>query len=219
MLVIIGGFVTIKFIKPKFEKQKYIIPSDINVSEFVVSDKEKRALWWSGAGLLTALAAVALLGFGPLSSYVDETGKTVTPFLDNIILIITFIFFVPGMFYGYAVGKFRKLSDMVGAMSKQIGTMGYAIVLTFFSYNFLSLLTYTNLGTYITYIGAMGLQTVGASNSPISVSYTHLTVGFKRFYNFHFMARSNACKYVVLIYCECKFVVRYFFKNIACHNL
>ena len=137
MLVIIGGFVTIKFVKPKFEKQKYIIPSDINVSEFVVSDKEKRALWWSGAGLLTALAAVALLGFGPLSSYVDETGKTVTPFLDNIILIITFIFFVPGMFYGYAVGKFRKLSDMVGAMSKQIGTMGYAIVLTFFSYNFL----------------------------------------------------------------------------------
>ncbi len=52
MLVIIGGFVTIKFVKPKFEKQKYIIPSDINVSEFVVSDKEKkRALWWSGAGL------------------------------------------------------------------------------------------------------------------------------------------------------------------------
>ena len=66
-----------------------------------------------------------------------------------------------------AVVKFRKLSDMVGAMSKQIGTMGYAIVLTFFSYNFLSLLTYTNLGTYITYIGAMGLQAVGASNSPI----------------------------------------------------
>ena len=167
MLVIIGGFVTIKFVKPKFEKQKYIIPSDINVSEFAVSDKEKRALWWSVAGLLTALVIAALLGFGPLSSYVDETGKTVTPFLDNIILIITFIFFVPGMFYGYAVGKFRKLSDMVGAMSKQIGTMGYAIVLTFFSYNFLSLLTYTNLGTYITYIGAMGLQAVGASNSPI----------------------------------------------------
>ena len=167
MLVIIGGFVTIKFVKPKFEKQKYIIPSDINVSEFAVSDKEKRALWWSVAGLLTALVIAALLGFGPLSSYVDETGKTVTPFLDNIILIITFIFFVPGMFYGYSVGKFRKLSDMVGAMSKQIGTMGYAIVLTFFSYNFLSLLTYTNLGTYITYIGAMGLQAVGASNSPI----------------------------------------------------
>mgnify|MGYP002234230618 CR=1 FL=1 len=60
---------------------------------------------------MTALAAAVLLGFGPLSSYVDETGKAVTPFLDNIILIITFIFFVPGMFYGYAVGKFRKLSE------------------------------------------------------------------------------------------------------------
>ena len=51
--------------------------------------------------------------------------------------------------------------------------MGYAIVLTFFSYNFLSLLTYTNLGTYITYIGAIGLQAVGASNSPI-----FLIIGF-----------------------------------------
>lgn len=38
-----------------------------------VSDKEKRALWWSVAGLLTALVIAALLGFGPLSSYVDET--------------------------------------------------------------------------------------------------------------------------------------------------
>lgn len=43
MLVIIGGFVTIKFVKPKFEKQKYIIPSDINVSEFAVSDKRKKS--------------------------------------------------------------------------------------------------------------------------------------------------------------------------------
>lgn len=50
----------------------------------LVSDKEKKSTVVVGClGLLTALAAAALLGFGPLSSYVDETGKTVTPFLDN----------------------------------------------------------------------------------------------------------------------------------------
>lgn len=52
-------------------------------------------------------------------------------------------------------------------MSKQIGSMGYVIVLTFFSYNFLALLTYTNLGTYVTYIGATALEMLGLAKSPI----------------------------------------------------
>ena len=49
-------------------------------------------------------------------------------------------------------------------MVKQMNTMGYILVLTFFCYNFLGLLAYSGLGTYITYLGvqfllALGLQT------------------------------------------------------------
>jgi aminobenzoyl-glutamate transport protein len=167
LLVILGGFVTMKFIKPKLEKQEYVIPSDINMKDFKVTGNEKKAMLWAGLGFLASLVCITLLGFGPLRSYVDEAGKTITPFLDNIILIITFVFFVTGTFYGYASGKFKKLGDIVSAMSKQMGGMGYVIVLTFFSYNFLALLTYTNLGTYITYIGAQGLQAIGIAHSPI----------------------------------------------------
>lgn len=167
LLVLVGGFVTLKFIKPRFDRQKYVIPSDIRIGDFEVTKKEKKALWWSLGGLLVSLGIAAVLGFGPLSSYVDETGKTVTPFLDNIILIITMVFFLSGMFYGYAIGKFKRLGDVVGAMSKQVGGMGYVIVLTFFCYNFLSLLTYTNIGTYITYVGAKGLMAIGAADMPI----------------------------------------------------
>lgn len=167
MLVLIGGFVTLKFVRPRFQGQKYVIPKDINISDFEVTKKEKKALWWSGAGLIISLLAAAFLGFGPLRGYADETGKTITPFLDNIIIIITMIFFVPGVFFGFASGKFKSSSDTVAAMSKQIGSMGYAIVLTFFCYNFLSLLAYSNIGTYITYIGAEGLQAIGASDMSI----------------------------------------------------
>lgn len=167
MLVLIGGFITLKFIKPKFEKQKYVIPKDIKVSDFEVTKKEKKSLLWAGLGFVIALIITAFLAFGPLSSYVDETGKTVTPFLDNIILIITLIFFLSGIFYGFADGKFKKAGEAVEAMSRQIGSMGYVIVLTFFCYNFLSLLTYTNIGAYITYVGAKGLQAVGAANMPV----------------------------------------------------
>lgn len=52
--------------------------------------------------------------------------------MDNIILIITFLFFMPGVFYGIKVGKFKTANDVVKGMSKQMGSMGSVLVLTFF---------------------------------------------------------------------------------------
>ena len=74
---------------------------------------------------------------------------------------------MPGLFYGYKVGKFKNSSDIVTAMSKAMGSMGAVIVLSFFSYNFLSLLSYSQLGTYLTFLGAEGLQSLGLGEYPI----------------------------------------------------
>ena len=87
--------------------------------------------------------------------------------MDNIILVITFAFFMPGLFYGVSIKKFNKPMDVVNALSKQLGSMGYILLLTFVSYNFLALLSHSNIGTYITYLGATLLQHLGLSNSPI----------------------------------------------------
>ncbi len=167
ILTLVGGFVTSRIIKPKLEKQEYVIPADMNLDDFTVKPEENKALAWAGLGLLVAIAIVAVLGMGPLASFVTEEGKKVTPFLDNIILIITFLFFVPGLFYGVKVGMFKKADDVVRAMSKSMSSMGAVIVLTFFSYNFLALLSQSQLGTYITYLGATALQNMGLSNYPI----------------------------------------------------
>lgn len=166
MLVLIGGFITNRFVRPRFEKVAYTVPEDIHLTEFGITDTDRKGLRWAGIGFIISLVIVGLIAFGPLKSFTNEAGDTVTPALDNIILLITFVFFLSGVFYGYAVGKFKKAQDVVSAMSKQIGTMGYVIVLTFFSYNFLALLSYTNIGTYITYIGASLLQSLGLASSP-----------------------------------------------------
>lgn len=166
LLVLVGGFITNRFIKPKFEKASYTVPDDIDLSNYQITDTERKGIRWAGIGLLFSIAILALLAFGPLKSYVNEDGKSVTPFVDNIILLITFVFFTCGLFYGKATGKFKNSSDIVKAMSKQVGGMGYVIVLTFFSYNFLALLTYTQFGSYITYLGAEALKTLGLSSSP-----------------------------------------------------
>jgi aminobenzoyl-glutamate transport protein len=59
------------------------------------------------------------------------------------------------------------VADVVQAMVKQANTMGYILVLTFFSYNFLGLLTYSGLGSYITYLGAEGLVALGLQRYPV----------------------------------------------------
>ncbi|MGL5152816.1 MAG: AbgT family transporter [Clostridium sp.] len=167
LLAAVGYFVTAKFVKPRLEKESYIVPEDLNLSDFTVKDEENKALKWAGLGLLGGLAVVAVLAMGPLAKFVTEEGKTINPLMDNIILVITFLFFVPGLVYGVKMKKFNKAIDVVRAMSKQMSGMGYILVLTFFSYNFLALLSFSNLGTYITYLGAKGLESLGISEYPI----------------------------------------------------
>ena len=43
MLVLLGGFITNRFIRPRFEKIDYVIPDDIDVTQFAVSSEEKRS--------------------------------------------------------------------------------------------------------------------------------------------------------------------------------
>ena len=167
VLTLIGGFVTSKIIKPRLEKDSYVIPEDMNLDDFTVKPEEDKALAWAGIGLLVGLGIVAVLGFGPLAPFTAEDGTKVTPLLDNIILIITFLFFMPGLFYGLKLGVFKKLDDVVRAMSKSMSSMGAVLVLTFFSYNFLALLSQSQLGTYLTYLGATGLQKMGLADYPI----------------------------------------------------
>ncbi|NVK26072.1 MAG: AbgT family transporter [Gammaproteobacteria bacterium] len=167
LLAGLGAWVTAKFVAPRLENVEYQIPSDMNLSDFEVNADEQRGLKASFWGLLVSLGLVAFLALGPLAPYTDETGKTVTPYLNNVILLITLIFTIVGIFFGYGAKKFNNIMDVVQAMVTQMNTMGYVLVLTFFCYNFLALLGYSGLGTYITYLGATFLQWLGLQQFPI----------------------------------------------------
>jgi aminobenzoyl-glutamate transport protein len=56
---------------------------------------------------------------------------------------------------------------VVDAMVKQMNTIGYILVLTFFAYNFLGLLTYSGLGAWITYLGGQSLLALSLDESPV----------------------------------------------------
>lgn len=167
LLSVVGYFVTAKIIKPRLEKETYVVPEDLDIADFTVKKEEDSALKWAGIGFLAAIIIIVVLAVGPLRAYTDEAGAVVKPYMDNIILLITFAFFVPGVMYGIRMKEFNKPMDVVNALAKQMSSMGYVLVLTFISYNFLALLSYSNLGTYITYLGAEALQGLGFAEHPI----------------------------------------------------
>src|SRR6056297_254787 len=167
VLTATGYFVTRRFVEPKLEGQDFVVPDDLDAGEFQVSAAERRGLRFAGLGVLIALAMIAGLIFGPLASFENESGQVVEPYMDNIILLISLFFVVVGVCYGAAAGTFKSVMDVVKAMVKQMNTMGFILVLTLFSYSFLGLLSYSGLGSYITYLGAEGLVALGLQQFPV----------------------------------------------------
>lgn len=167
VLGIVGAWVTLKFVQPRLEQKPFTVPDELKITDFDVTPEEKKGLRAAGIGLILALLAIYGLAAGPLAPYTTAEGTTVTPYLNNVILLITFVFIVIGIAFGVASGKFKGLPDVVRAMVKQMDTMGYILVLTFFCYNFLGVLSHSGLGAYITYLGATLLTNLGLQSYPV----------------------------------------------------
>ncbi len=170
LLTVSGGLVTRFVVERKWAKLEWQADDSGGRGQM---PEDGRGLLWALSGLVCSLLAIVWLCRGPLASFTAANGRVVTPWLNNIILLITLVFCCCGLFYGMAVGRFARAADVVQAMARQMDTMGYILVLTFFCYNFLSLLNYSGMGSWITWLGARGLQTLGLQSWPVL-----LLVGF-----------------------------------------
>ena len=155
----LGGWVTNRFIAPKLEGRTWSVPADAAAGTMNLEPAEIKDLKWAGLGLALALAVTAFLGFGPLKGH----------FARNIVLFVALAFFTTGLFYGARRGRFRTVQDVVGAMVKQVGGMSYMLVLTFFCFNFLALMTHSGVGAFVTYAGVKALVAAHLESSPVLV--------------------------------------------------
>jgi aminobenzoyl-glutamate transport protein len=122
----LGGWITNRFVAPKLDKLSWTVPEDAEGGSIGVSREEVRDLKWAGSGLLLALGVICFFAFGPLKGH----------FARNIIIFVSFAFFMSGLFYGIKRGKFRSAQDVISSMVKQVKELAYMLVLTFFCFNF-----------------------------------------------------------------------------------
>lgn len=167
VFTILGGWITNRFIAPKLDRISWTVPEDAAGASIGVSREEIRDLKWAGLGLLVALGVICFFAFGPLKGH----------FARNIIIFVSFAFFMSGLFYGVKRGKFHSAQDVVSAMVKQVKELAYMLVLTFFCFNFLALMTYSGVGAYITYCGVKAIMVMNLESSPVLLLLAFIAMG------------------------------------------
>ncbi len=169
VITILGTIVTEKIVEPRLGKYKGEITEKVST----LTSEEKRGLKFAGIALLITAAAIALLvvpANGVLRN--PTTGEILkSPFMDSIVIVITILFLVPGIAYGYGSGTVKKSSTVVDLMGKSMSTMGGYIVLVFFAAQFVEYFTYTNLGTVIASKGAEFLKGIGLTGLPLIIGF------------------------------------------------
>lgn len=169
VITILGTIVTEKIVEPRLGKYK----GELTEKVTKISDAEKRGLKFAGIALVLTIAAIALLVVpdnGVLRN--PATGEILkSPFMDSIVIIITIIFLVPGIAYGYGAGTVKNSNKIVDLMGKSMATMGGYIVLVFFAAQFVEYFTYTNLGTVIASKGAAFLNGIGLTGLPLIIGF------------------------------------------------
>mgnify|MGYP003317259664 CR=1 FL=1 len=177
LFTLLGGFVTNRIVEPRLGRLPWTRPDDFSVGAFELTDDERGGLRWGVAGLAVALVVSALFACFPLAPYVDEVGRRHTPFMDNVIVFVSFSFFLSGIAYGWRVGKYRTARDVIAAASRQLGGCGYLAVLTFVSFNFLAMFNHSGLAAWIACSGARGLLALDLGTSPCLLLIVFIVFG------------------------------------------
>ena len=78
--------------------------------------------------------------------------------MNGIGIIMTLIFFVPGLLYGWKSGSIKNSHDFSKMLTKSMSSMGNFIVIVFFAAQMMAFFAWSNLGTVIAVKGAELLQ-------------------------------------------------------------
>jgi aminobenzoyl-glutamate transport protein len=167
VFIAVGVYVTEYIVEPYLGD--YSPPEDFDedeVDDGALTDEERKGLRW--AGIVTLLAILGVVGLSvpegaPLAEF--------EALIESIVALMVFLFFLPGLTYGIAVGEIEDDSDVADMMADTMADMGAYIVLAFAAAHFIAMFEWSNLGSIIAISGADLLQNIGFTGIPLLISF------------------------------------------------
>ncbi len=191
LITILGTFVTDKIVEPRLAAFNGEVLGEEDTSLTTITVLERKGLRNAGIVALLYIAVIVIACIPADSLMRNENGalfgNPASTFLDSIVILITFLFLLPGMAYGKTVGTFTKENGVCNAMSKSMASMGSFLALAFVAAQFINYFNYTKLGTILALVGANFFQSVNIGLIPLMIIF----VLFSAFMNL-FMGSASA---------------------------
>lgn len=191
LLTVLGALIIDRFIEPRLGD--YVEPEEEEEQDLKPATAlERKALKMAGIALLiyVGLILLTILPHGILRS--DDNKLVPSPFLDSMIPILTLLFMVPSTVYGVVTKVISNKDDFIRLLTKALSGLSGFVLLCFFSAQFVSFFSYTNLGVWLSISGAEWLESCGLTGIPLIL----LFILFCTFANF--FIGSLSAKWTVL---------------------
>lgn len=144
------------------------------VDDEKLEPEELSSLKWANISFLVGLLIVAVLSIPPDGILRNpETGSLVNeaPLIDGAVLIITVLFFIPGLVYGIKIKAIQSTKDFGNILTDSMKTMANYIVLVFFIAQMLAFFNWSNLGPIIAVSGSNMLQAMNMEGIPLFITF------------------------------------------------
>ena len=137
--------------------------TDGNEISVELTKPERRGLMWAGIATLIVTAIILFAVLIPDSPWRNEEGGFLpkSPLLQSIVFIVFTYFMVLGIVYGKVAGTVKNIKDIVDMMTKAMGDMLGFLVLAFILGQFISLFSWSGIGTFSAVKGAEMLEAAG----------------------------------------------------------
>lgn len=182
VMTLVVGFVVVRIVEPrlgKYDPAEAGDPEQATATDEVAPELEARGLKRAGLALLGVLAVVLLATLPPGAPLRDPaTGDIIgqTPFMSSLLFIVMLCFFIPGVAYGTAVGKYKSANDVIAAVIKTFSGLGGLIFTLLMISQFIAYFNYSNLPSYIATVLAEWLGQAGIPAIPLLVGFIFVIV-------------------------------------------
>lgn len=175
ILVVMGTFVTEKYLAPRFEGDDYLATDSDSDVDSKITPLERKGMKYASIGLLICIIVLIALCIGPNAFMKDaKTGSLLaasSPLMAGMVPIITIIFFVPGLTYGIITKRIKNDKDLASILYESMAGMGSYIVLAFAAGQFLALFNSSNMSSLLSIKGALWLKGIGLTGPGLLVAF------------------------------------------------
>ncbi len=175
LITILGTFVTNRIVEPRLGTYSGKLTEKEDNSLTTITAAERKGLKNAGIVALIYVALIVIACIPENSFLRNENGAIFgtpsSPFVDGIVILITFLFMLPGIAYGKTVGSFTKEKGVCAAMSNSMASMGSFLALAFVASQFINYFNYTKIGSIIALSGANFLEAINIGLIPLLIIF------------------------------------------------